>query len=136
VLDAQCHDRVDYIVVVLFEGLDGLLPADVGLGHDEFNVLVLDTLGVDLLVVILLLLSGLLAVAVVVAGVVVVVGGAVGELLSSGCLGTSVQVLDLSLAEDAVVMLVAASRVDHVVVGKERQTCRCCCWATCTPRGC
>lgn len=39
--------------------------------------------------------------AVVVAGVVVLVRS-VGELLGSGGLGTSVQVLDLSLTEDAV----------------------------------
>lgn len=119
-LDAKCHDRVDYIVVVLFEGLDGLLPADVGLGHDELDVLVLNALGVDLLIIVLLLLSGLLAVAVVVAGVVVVVSGAVGELLSSGGLGAGVQVLNLSLTEDAVVMLVtvhAVATVDWGMVG-------------------
>lgn len=99
-LDTQCHDRVDYVVVVLFERLDGLLAADRGLGHDELNVLVLDALGVDLLLVILLLLGGLLAVAVVVAGMVVVVGS-VGELLGGGRLGAGVEVLNLGLAEDA-----------------------------------
>jgi hypothetical protein len=104
VLDAQSHDGVDYIIVVVFEREDGLLPADAGLGHDELDVLVLDTLGVDLLVVILLLLllGGLLTVGVAGVVVVVVVGGGSGDLLSSGGLGTSVQVLDLSLAEDAV----------------------------------
>jgi hypothetical protein len=105
-LDTQCHDRVDYVVVVLLEGLDGLLAADRRLGHDEFDILVLDALGVDLLVVILLLLGSLLAVAVVVAGVVVVVRGGVGELLGSGSLGAGVEVLDLGLTEDAVTLLV------------------------------
>lgn len=107
-LDAEGHDGVDNIVVVLLERLDGLLPGYVGLGHDELNILVLDALGVHLLAVILLLLSsllggiatldGLAGLAVVVARVVVLSGS---QLLSSGGLGGGVQVLDLGLTEDA-----------------------------------
>lgn len=108
-LDAQSHDRVDDVVVILLERLDGLLPRYVGLRHDELNVLVLDALGVHLLTVILLLLGGLLGgiatlnglagLAVVVACVVVLGGG---QLLGGGGLGGGVQVLDLGLTKDAV----------------------------------
>jgi hypothetical protein len=108
-LYAQSHDTVDNVVVVLLEGLDGLLPADAGLGHDELDVLGLKTGVIDLLTVILLLLLGLgtldsLALGtlggVVVAGVVV--GRLVGELLSSLSLSLGVEVLNLGLTEDAV----------------------------------
>jgi hypothetical protein len=108
-LDAQRHDGVDYVVVVLLQGLDGLVPADVRLGHDELNVLLLDTVGVDVLLVILLLLivllgvgrAGGLGLAVAVAGVVVLGTAGGGELLGSGGLGGGVEVLDLGLTEDA-----------------------------------
>ena len=132
-LDTQRHDRVDYVVVVLLEGLDGLLAADRRLGHDELDVLVLDPLGVHLLVVVLLLLGRLLAVAVVVARVVVVVRGA-GQLLGRGGLGAGVEVLDLGLAEDAGQAL-AHCPLHHLSVPTVL-TCRCCCWATCRPPGC
>ena len=108
-LYAEGHDAVDNVVVVLLEGLDGLLPADAGLGHDELDVLGLKTGVIDLLTVILLLLLGLgtldgLALGalggVVVTGVVV--GRLVGELLSSLGLGLGVEVLNLGLTEDAV----------------------------------
>lgn len=110
-LDAESHDGVDDIVVVLLERLDSLLPRYVGLRHDELNVLVLDALGVHLLAVVLLLLGSLVGagvgtldglaagLAVVVAGVVVLSGG---ELLGSGGLSRGVEVLDLGLTEDAV----------------------------------
>lgn len=108
-LYAQGHDTVDNVVVVLLEGLDGLLPADAGLGHDELDVLGLKTGVIDLLTVILLLLLGLGTLdglglgalgGVVVTGVVV--GRLVGELLSSLGLGLGVEVLNLGLTEDAV----------------------------------
>ena len=111
-LYAQGHDTVDNVVVVLLEGLDGLLPADAGLGHDELDVLGLKTGVIDLLTVILLLLLGLgtldsLALdtlgGVVVAGVVV--GRLVGELLSSLSLSLGVEVLNLGLTEDAVLLV-------------------------------
>jgi hypothetical protein len=107
-LYAQGHDAVDNVVVVLLEGLDGLLPADAGLGHDELDVLGLKTGVIDLLAVILLLLGlgaldglalGTLG-GVVVAGVVV--GRLVGELLGSLGLSLGVEVLNLGLTEDAV----------------------------------
>ena len=108
-LYAEGHDTVDNIVVVLLEGLDGLLPAHAGLGHDELDVLGLKTGVIDLLTVILLLLLGLGTLdglglgalgGVVVTGVVV--GRLVGELLSSLGLGLGVEVLNLGLTEDAV----------------------------------
>lgn len=109
---AECHDRVHDVVVVLPEGLDGLLTGDVGLGHDKVNVLGLEAGLVNLLAVILLLLLlalglGGLALAevvlVVVTSVLTTSGGlSSGELLSSRSLGLRVQVLDLGLTEDAV----------------------------------
>jgi len=108
-LYTEGHDTVDNIVVVLLEGLHGLLPAHAGLGHDELNVLGLKASVVDLLAIILLLLlllgtlDGLALVTlggVVVAGVVV--GGLAGELLGSLSLGLGVEVLNLSLTENAV----------------------------------
>lgn len=107
-LNTQCHNGVDDIVVVLLQGLDGLLPADVGLGHDKLDILVLNALGVDLLAVILLLLllgigvGGLAGLGVAVARVVVLTTGS-GELLGGSLLGSGVEVLDLGLAEDAAV---------------------------------
>lgn len=76
---AERHDRVDNVIVILLERLDGLLPADAGLGLDELNVLGLEARLVDLLAVVLLLfflfglaaLNRLALVAVVVARVVV-----------------------------------------------------------------
>ena len=111
-LYAEGHDTVDNVVVVLLEGLDGLLSADRSLGHDKLNVLGLKTGLVDLLTVILLFLlllgtlDGLALVTlggVVVAGVVV--GGLAGELLGSLGLGLGVEVLNLGLTEDAVLQV-------------------------------
>lgn len=108
---AESHDRVHDIVVVLPEGLDGLLAGDVGLGHDKVNVLGLEAGLVNLLAVVLLFLLlalglGGLALAVVVLVVmtsVLTAGGGLGggKLLSSGSLGLGVQILDLGLTEDA-----------------------------------
>lgn len=105
-LYAQGHDGVDNVVVVLLEGLDGLLSADRSLGHDKLNVLGLKTGLVDLLTVILLflLLLGLNLGGLALVGVVVgVLSGTLllGELLGSGSLGLRVQVLNLGLTEDA-----------------------------------
>jgi hypothetical protein len=109
-LYAQGHDGVDNVVVVLLEGLDGLLSADRGLGHDKLNVLGLETGLVNLLTVILLflLLLGLDLGGLALVGVVVgVLGGTLllGELLGSGGLGLRVQVLNLGLTEDAVLCI-------------------------------
>lgn len=112
-LRAERHDGVDNVVVVLLQRLDSLLPAHRGLGHDELNVLGLETSLVDLLTVVLLLdllLGGLDGLALVVVVMVVVVTGVVVgtslalELLSGGSLGLGVEVLNLGLTEDAVVM--------------------------------
>lgn len=109
-LYAQRHDTVDDIVVVLLECLDGLLPADAGLGHDKLNVLGLETSVVDLFTVVLLLswfarslLNGLALVSAV--GRVVVgslVSSLRGELLSGGSLSLNVEILNLGLAKNAV----------------------------------
>jgi hypothetical protein len=108
-LYAEGHDTVDNIVVVLLEGLDGLLPAHAGLSHDELDVLGLEASVIDLLaivVVLLLLLGTLDGLALVTLGGVVVagvvVGGLAGELLGSLGLGLRVEVLNLGLTEDAV----------------------------------
>lgn len=108
-LYAESHDTVDNVVVVLLESLDGLLPAHASLGHDKLDVLGLKTGVVDLLTIVLLLLLGLSTsdgLALVALGGVVVasvlVGGLGGELLGSLGLGLGVEVLDLSLTEDAV----------------------------------
>jgi hypothetical protein len=106
-LDAQCHDRVDYIVVVLFERLDSFLARNAGLCHDKFNVLVLNAVRVYLFVIFLFLLGlALVAVTSVVVAGMVVLGRLVGELLGSGGLGAGVQVLDLSLTKDTAQMSV------------------------------
>lgn len=106
-LDTERHDGIDNVIVVLLQCLDSLFAADVGLGHDELDILVLDALGVDLLVVILLLflLLGVAVLGVAVAGVVVALvaalGGSLGsDLLSSSLLGGGVDVLDLGLTKD------------------------------------
>jgi hypothetical protein len=64
---------------------------------------------------------------------VVVLSGLAGELLGGSGLCAGVEVLDLGLAEDAVEGLVLGP-ASAVTNGK--LTCRCCCWATCTPPGC
>lgn len=115
-LDAESHNGIDNIVVVLLQCLDSLIAADVGLSHDELNVLILESGSIDLLIVILLLiillivvvlvllllggLSSLAGLAVVVAGVVLSVSGS--ELGSSSLLSGSVHVLDLGLTENTI----------------------------------
>ncbi|KAI6775734.1 hypothetical protein HG530_002492 [Fusarium avenaceum] len=113
---AESHNGIDNIVVVLLQCLDSLIAADVGLSHDELNVLILESGSIDLLIVILLLiillivvvlvllllggLSSLAGLAVVVAGVVLSVSGS--ELGSSSLLSGSVHVLDLGLTENTI----------------------------------
>lgn len=101
-LYAESHDRVDDVVVVLLQGLDGLLAGDGSLLHDKLDVLGLKTRVIDLLTVILLLLGLLLdlalalvvsvvvVVVVVVAGVVVTLLLSLGELLGGGSLSLGV----------------------------------------------
>ena len=107
---AERHDRVHDIIVVLPEGLDGLLPGHVGLSHDQVNVLGLEATLVNLLAILFLIvllgLGGLCAefglVLVVVAGVLTASASlSGGQLLGSRSLGLGVQVLDLGLTEDA-----------------------------------
>lgn len=106
-LHAQCHDRVDYVVVVLFQGLDSLLAGHGSLLHDKLNVLALKALLVDFLIVvvviILLRVAGVngLALAMVVTCVRVLL--LLDDLLGCGGLSLGVEVLDLGLAEDAAI---------------------------------
>jgi hypothetical protein len=139
-LYAEGHDTVDNIIVVLLEGLDGLLPAHAGLGHDELDVLGLETSVVDLLAIVLLLLLGLGALdglalvtlgGVVVAGVVV--GGLAGKLLGSLGLSLGVEVLNLSLTEDAV-LRVSKTAYFLPLIQIFKRTSRCCCWGSCRRR--
>ena len=85
------------------------------MGHDQLDILVLKTgsinfLSVILIVVLLVIASinsltlAVVVTRVIVAGVVmsrVVVGLSLSQLLSSGGLGLGVEILDLSLTEDA-----------------------------------
>ena len=108
-LYAQSHDRVDYVIVVLLQCLDSLVPRDAGLGHDQLDIFVLQTGGIDLfgIVLILILLAlaslnslALAMVVVVIVVMVVVVAGVVmsgvvmsflrGQLLSGRDLGLGV----------------------------------------------
>ena len=114
-LDTQRHDRVDDIIIVLFQSFDCLLARYSGLCHDELDVLILDAVGINLFFVVIVLLLSITALArlarlaVAVAGVVVV-GALAGELLSGSRLGRGVEVLDLRLAEDAALMLALVSQ--------------------------
>ena len=109
-LYAKRHDAVDDVVVVLLESLDGFLPAHICLSHNELDILRLQTSVVYLLSVVFFFFGSLGSVtfdslalvalsSVIVAGVLV--GRLRGELLGGGSLGLRVEVLDLSLAEDA-----------------------------------
>lgn len=113
-LNAQSHNGIDYVIVILLQCLDSLVPRDTGLGHDQLDILVLQTSSIDLLsivlVLILLVIASVnsLALAVVVGVIVasVVVSGVImsllgGQLLGSGGLGLGVEILDLGFAEDA-----------------------------------
>lgn len=131
---AERHNRVDNIVVILPQSLDCLLARDVGLGHNQINILGLQAALVNLLAVILLLfLLGLglrsLALALVLAVVVtsVITGGFGGsQLLCGRSLGLGVQVLDLGLTEDTRWELAYAS----FLIVADARTSRCCCWGS------
>lgn len=112
-LYAQSHNRVDYVVVVLLQCLDSLVPRDACLGHDQFNILIFQTRSIDLLpiifVIILLVITSVdsLALAVVVivvmarvvvSGVVVSVGSS--KLLGSAGLSLRIEILNLGLTKD------------------------------------
>jgi hypothetical protein len=110
-LSAKSHDRVDNVVVVLFQSLDGLLPRNARLCHDQFDVLTLKPILVNVLPIIVVLLAVVVVMVVIVVVIVimalsfaVVVSGVIvcaGELLSSIGLGLRVEVFDFGLAEDA-----------------------------------
>jgi hypothetical protein len=111
-LYTQSHDTVDNVVVILLERLDRLLSANACLGHDELDVLSFETCVVHFLAIVFLFLSSLLGVtfdrlafAVVVVVVVVIMSFVCGlscKLLCCRCLSLRVEVLNLGLAEDAV----------------------------------
>lgn len=120
-LYAQSHDRVDYIVVVLLQCLDSLLPGNACLGHHQLDVFVLETGSINLLSVILIVVflvialvdslalsavMGVVVARVVVSGVIVLVLS--GKLLGCGSLSLRVEILDLGLSEDTVAVDVNA----------------------------
>lgn len=132
-LYAEGHNGVDDVVVILLERLDSLLPRDARLLHDQFDVLRLKSRVVDLLAVVLLLflllfdsLALAVVVVVVVSGVVVSTGLGGGKLLGCRSLGLRVQVLDLGLAEDA---MLTSESVRHNRLNELTSTC--CLMVTC-----
>jgi hypothetical protein len=142
----QSHNRVDNIIIILLQSLDSLVSRNIGLRHDEFDILVLDTLSINwlsiILVIVLLVVAGLdglalavrVAVGVVVAGVVVssvVVRLLSCEGLSGGCLSLGVEILDLGFTEDA-----GLCQKDGRCVVEWLLTYRCCWLGTCRPLGC
>jgi nitrogen fixation/metabolism regulation signal transduction histidine kinase len=130
-LYAQSHNRVDYIIVVLFQCLDSLLSGDACLGHDQLDVLILKTRSIDLLSIVLIIVllvitlidclsfsivMGVIVARVVVSGVVMLLLSS--ELLGSGSLSLGVEILDLGLTEDTLqkqsVCVVRRSGVENV----------------------
>jgi hypothetical protein len=113
-LDRQTHDGVDYISVVLLKCLDSLPLADTSLCHDKLNILLLNSLSVNLTLLLVFLLSRLSILSRTLAltlsdsladlGLHVTTAllllSLCGHLHSSVLLGLAVQVLDLGLAED------------------------------------
>ena len=55
-LYAQCHDRVDYIIVILLQCLNSLLSGNACLSHDQLDILVLKTRSINLLSIILVII--------------------------------------------------------------------------------
>lgn len=53
------HDGVNDIVLVVLQGLDGLGTADVSLGHDQLNIVGIDTSLINLLTILLISSGGL-----------------------------------------------------------------------------
>jgi hypothetical protein len=113
-LYAQSHDRVDYIVVILLQCLDSLLSGHACLSHDQLDILVLKTRGVDFLSIILIIvllvitLIDSFALSVVMSSVImsrVVMSGVIvlllsRKLLGSRCLSLGIEILDLGLTEN------------------------------------
>lgn len=109
-LDTQSHYGIDDVVVIFFQSLDSPFAADTSLGHDELNVLVLKTRGVNFLAIILILilllglrcLGGLDRLAMVVAGVVSsLLGVGLRKLCGSSLLGARVDIFYLGFAKNA-----------------------------------
>ena len=47
-LHGELHDGIDDIIGIVLEGFDGLGLGDVGLGHDQLDVLLLHARGINL----------------------------------------------------------------------------------------
>jgi hypothetical protein len=61
ILYAQSHDRINYVVVVLFQCLDSLVSRDACLGHDKLNILIFETGSIDFLSIIFIVIFFVLA---------------------------------------------------------------------------
>jgi hypothetical protein len=93
------------------------------LSHDKFNVLGLQAGIVDFLLIVIVFLLGLLVFDLLALSVLIVVvmtsmiftGLLSCELLSGGSLVLRVEILDLGLTENAILMLVPASRIPLAV---------------------
>lgn len=114
-LYAQSHDGVDYVIIILFQRLDSLVPRDTSLGHDQLDIFILQSRCVDLFSVVfflfllgitsingfaLAMVVGMVMSSVVVSGMIVCLLGR--QLLSGGDLRLRVEILNLSFSEDAV----------------------------------
>merc|ERR1712029_93361 len=55
---SQLHDCIHYIIRIVLERLDCFAAGHVGLGHEEFNILVLDSRGVNLTIIFIFLRDG------------------------------------------------------------------------------
>ncbi len=108
----QCHDRIDYVISVLFQCLDSLLPRNIGLGHNKFDVLAFQPCIIDFLLIIIILfrlLDFLFAPSMIVVMAGMIMAGMVsgtgvlccGKLLGCVCLGLRVQIFDFGFAKDA-----------------------------------
>lgn len=53
-LNAQCHDTIHNVIVILLERFDGFFPTDARLRHDKFDVFALETRVVDFFAVVVL----------------------------------------------------------------------------------
>ena len=50
-LHGELHDGIDDIIGIVLEGFDGLGLGDVGLGHDQLNVLLLHARDINLRII-------------------------------------------------------------------------------------
>jgi hypothetical protein len=117
VLYAKRHNGVDYIVVVLFQCLDSLLPRNRRLLHDQLNILALESrlvhlLAIVLIFIILLFLASLNGLALAVSPRAVVMAcmlvdfTGLNDLVGGIGLSLRVEVFDFGLSKDAVDLLV------------------------------